>query len=222
VIKFSYLEELELPHLTMPMALGWHSIPFRFPTGGVSMARSYHCEVSAPPNLEILQAKLSASDRRDKEENVHSDTPSERVHLQLSEVPSHWNAELVADLRAGRPGMAQTAAMLAVAVSLLLTAGALFHWLSEKSGDTAAALLVAIPALLAAYLSRPEHQLAGRLLRGIRWMTAAIGLLAFLAAASTVVVEPTFTIWISIAGVAWLLTFALGLSAILPRAAQKP
>jgi hypothetical protein len=221
VIKFSFLEESELPHLKMKMRLGWRAIPFKFLTGGVGKAQSFHCEISAPPNLEVVGADLSAERRSGPTVSQSSTTVGERVHLQLYGVTSDATGLLEAQLRASRPGMPSTAAAFAIGVSLLLTAGAIFHWRngadSTDTGSTAAALLVAIPALLAAYLSRPEHQLASRLLRGIRRLTAGVGLLAFVAAASTIVLRPTFAAWAPIAGAAWVLSLALVFSAVLPR-----
>jgi hypothetical protein len=91
-----------------------------------------------------------------------------------------------------------------------------------SNDEAAPALLIAIPALLAAYLSAPgEHMLASRLLIGIRWLTGLTGLLVFVAAASLVAGEERETtvriVWIAAAGLSWLLSLALIASALLPR-----
>lgn len=222
VIKLSFLESFRRPSYIPLRVLGWRKTELKFVTGGAGMARSYHCEIGAPERLEIMQANLSEIRASGAKINDRRSACGNRVHLQLTNVPSDTNAVLQADLRATRRGLPSMSAVLGVAVSLLLTAGVVFHASALKAGDTTAALLVAIPALLAAYLSRPgEHELATRLLIGIRWLTALIGLLVFIAAAS-LVAEPkhdrtVLTIWIVLAASSWLATAALIASAVLPR-----
>jgi hypothetical protein len=229
VVKFSYLEPVAYRD-SLLKALGWRSADFQLLTPAAGMAHSYHCEITAPQDLEIIRTELfaiSATGKREKVEEVGRNACRQRTHLHLVEVTSNTNAVLRTRLRASRRGMPTTAAMLAVAVSLLLTAGVLFRGRIAESSESTNALLVAIPALLAAYLIRPgEHQLSRRLLFGIRWLTAAIGLLSFLAAASLAISHNDerriLETWLPIAGLAWLLTFGLLLSAILPRPSSQP
>lgn len=225
VIKFSFLESL----ISGPRSsdsilrmLGWRKTTFRFSAWGASMAPSYHCEIAAPETLEIMRGRLLEIDHSGKTiQNAPSDQCGGRVHLRLTGVRSNSNTLLLADLRARRdlPAMA---AVLGVGISLFLTVGLLFlDSILDKGGDTAA-LLVAIPALLAAYLAHPgEHRLAARLLLGIRWLTGLIGLLVFIAAAALATGkhhhDTVVWIWIVVTGLSWLATVALIASAILPR-----
>ncbi len=227
VIKFSFLESFKRPSYIPLRVLGWRRTHLEFVIGGAGMARSYHCEIGAPDRLEIMQAQLSEVRASGATIRDRRSACGNRVHLQLTDVPSDTNAVLEADLRATRRGLPAMSAVLGVAVSLLLTAGVVFHASALRGGDTTAALLVAIPALLAAYLSRPgEHELASRLLIGIRWLTGVIGLLVFLAAA-TLVAEPdhdatVLTIWIVLASCSWLTAAALTASVALPRPHRRP
>jgi hypothetical protein len=228
VLKFTYLERLRFENDGFWVKMGWSSPQFRWHIFGASMAASYHCEVEAPKDLEITFARLRAGSEGEEEDepawekNVSGVTAMRRVHLYVSEVPSDTNAVLIADLRSDRRSMARPAVLFGLAVSILLTAGIVFRQGVSKSSETAAVVLVAIPALLAVYLVRPdEHKLASRLLSGLRWLIAGIGSLAFVAAASLVAhFNPNRTllaIWLPITALSWLATLGLLASAILPR-----
>ena len=226
MIKFAYNEPVgygsEKLGEAVLTALGWKPASFRWIAGGGGMARSYHCEVKAPENLELIDGMLSAVTTDGKTRTDKSETLGERIHLHLTNVPSDANWVLRTDLRAIRRGLPRNAAALGAAVSATLTAGVVFHHNVARASDTAAVLLVAIPALIGAFLARPgEHLLATRILFGIRTLTATIGALAFIAAASmTVSADRAHTIlvtWIPLAALSWLATFALTLSAFLPR-----
>lgn len=222
VVKFSFLQFIRDRHQSPLIALGWQTLVFRLNMAGAAMARSYHCEISAPERLELTQGRLSAL--TGKEVRYARRTRSRRrVHFQIDGVSSMSQCVLQVGLRASRRGLPWMSALLAVGISTLLTIGLVFLGAVLGSNDEAApALLVAIPALLAAYLSAPgEHMLASRLLTGIRWLTGLAGLLVFVAAASLVAGEEHETtvriVWIAAAGLSWLLSLALISSALLPR-----
>jgi hypothetical protein len=226
VLKFAYQQPVKYTRPSIGgavlTALGWRSAGFKWGAGGASMAHSYHCEIEAPDNLEILRAEISTESPAGKVRRVHGDGGNKRVHLYLSNVPPDANAVLRAELRAERRGMLRSSAMLGIGVALLLTAGLLFRDSVASSGDNATGLLVAIPALLAAYLTRPdEHHLATRLLFGVRFLVATTGVLAFAAAASLVAdfdADRTLVaVWTPLAGLAWAVAFGLVLSVALPR-----
>lgn len=226
VVKFSFLQFPRDERRSPLVALGWSALVFQLNLSGASMARSYHCEISAPERLELTQGQLWELTGRNVR-FARRTASGGRVHFQLDGVSSDAQCLLRVDMRAKRRGLPWMAALLALGISTLLTVGLIFLGTVLGSHDEAApAILVAIPALLAAYLSAPgEHRLASRLLVGIRWLTGLAGLLVFAAAASLVggqEHESTVRIvWIVTAGLSWLVTLALIASALLPRADQS-
>lgn len=239
LIKFSFREQLEVRPTGIARALGWRAHPFRLPTPGVGMSGNFHCEVAAPENLEIVRARLSATARvddgdgaertlrvaadTDAEPAVHRQTPGERVHLQLTDLRPDHVGRLELKLRPSRPGLPGAATMLALGVSLLLSAGAVFHSRVAGSSESATGLLVAVPALIGAYIARPEHLLSKRLLRGVSWIAGAVGVFAFVAAAAAVIAKKggngqiVLYSWGALAILAWTATLVLGLGYVLPR-----
>lgn len=255
VIKFSYRETALVEERGLANTLGWRCFNFNFPTVGPSMAHSYHCEISAPEELEIAEAKLSVvSPSRGKPLDRATPEPTaakrrrgeRRIHLQLREAPSDANGLVKVALRPSSPGLPTAAAMLALGVSLLLSAGVVFHDRVADASESATALLVAVPALIGIYIARPEHLLSRRLLRGVRRLAATVGVLALIAAASTVLHhsstngearttatasiaqgeddgnEVILMTWLPLAALSWLATVILVLSVALPQTESQP
>lgn len=222
VIKFSYQEPIEYRRKASLLdALGWRDASFRWSASGASMARSYHCEVCAPEDLQIRYAKLVAVGST-TEQVVDHHGATERVHLYLNEVRQDANAIVRAELHTNARGLLSSSAALGIATSLLLTGGVIFRGAVSDPNDASATLLVAIPALLAAYLAKPgEHRLVTRLLSGVRLLVVGIGTLAFLAAVTLAVrIDPDtemLAVWIPLAALSWLATLGLIASAALPR-----
>lgn len=230
VVKFSYLEELPQPPRNLKRTLGWTSSTFVFPLGGIGMTRSYHCELGAPAELEIQEAELISFSGRRKKKTSHKTREScgEWVHLRASTTSPQSRGALISHLRAPPAGMPATSAFLAVGISLLLTGGAVFHQRIADSADAASAILLTLPAAIAAYLGRPAHDLSRRLLKGVRMLNWAIAVLVFLAAATMALGlkedrgSLILVAWASLAAVAWVITLILCLSAALPYLSQSP
>jgi hypothetical protein len=98
--------------------------------------------------------------------------------------------------------------------------------------QTAAALLLLLPALIAGFLIAPgEHAMTRHLLRGPRFLTAAIGLLALIATAMMVTLpsgdpNPTVPaelprIWWTEAAMAAVISALLTVSLFVPRAGNR-
>lgn len=255
VVKFCFHEKVVIRDRGLTSLLGWKAPSFEVLTPGVSLSQNYHCELSAPENLDIRRAELFtrrgpgepkglSACTESVNEMEAGQTPGARIHLRLPE-PKHGD-ETVADqegvldveLRASRPGLPGAAVMLALGVAILLTAGVVLHDRVAGHGESATALLVAVPALLSVYIARPEHQLAKRLLKGVSRLAAFVGVLALIAAASLLLTadSPGGTMqhpqpprddgvilmtWLPLAALAWLATVILSLSYFLPLAGRR-
>jgi hypothetical protein len=230
VVKFSYLEELPHPPRSLRRTLGWSSSTFVFPLGGIGMSRTYHCELGAPEELDIQQAKLISFAGPQKKMTHHKTTEAcgEWVHLRTARARPQSRGVLISHLRAPAAGMPTTSAFLALGVSILLTAGAVFHQRIADSAEAASAILLTLPAGIAAYLARPTHELSRRLLRGVRMLNWAIAILVFLAATTMTLGlkndSDSFILvaWATLAAIAWVITLILGLSAVLPYLSRPP
>lgn len=107
----------------------------------------------------------------------------QRAHLNLRKLAPQAHATARVQLCAS-PGGTLNAA---VCVALLIVA--IFFWGQSRVGkieaDAAAAILLAVPTVIAAYISRPgEHELVSVVLGGVRVLVACSGVLMFVAAAS--------------------------------------
>jgi hypothetical protein len=231
VFKFSYLQFWVDGErrwgVKLANALGWTALRFKIYTPGAAMARSYHCEITAPERLEITHGELVELRDGGEPKTAQASASRGRIHFWLDDVRSSSTSVLKAHLRARRRGLPGMAAILSLGISLLLTTGVIFLEPLLKSKDIGPALLVAIPALLAAYLSAPgEHRLASKLLVGIRWLMGLVALMVFIAAASLTGSNDheatVWVVWLVATGLCWIVTGALLVSFLLPRAGLPP
>lgn len=224
IIKFSYEERRPRPKdATLRARFGLQPIQLRWLTPGASMAASYHCEVEAPRGLTVAGADLIAVDGTEKPvAEASTDQAVAKQHLYLPGVPSNANAVLNARVRPSCSQLLTAMFLLALAISALLVSGIAFRDAVTEASDSAAAILISIPALLAVYLSRPdEHELLAELLTGIRGLSVVTGCVAFAAAATLVggISAPALLwTWLGLATMSALSTVLLGLSALRSRA----
>jgi hypothetical protein len=140
---------------------------------------------ASQPTPEVLEALGTAAEHvRPTGRHVIGDDNPRRGHLHLRDLPPQTYATARVKLRVDPSGLLNAA----VLVALLIT-GILFwgqeRWDNIQQEDAAAAILLAVPTLVAAYLARPgEHQLVSLLLTGVRFCVALSGALMFVAAAS--------------------------------------
>lgn len=107
-----------------------------------------------------------------------------RAHMNLRKLPPQAYATARVQLRASPSGLLNAATFVAVLIVGVLWWGS-YRANSISQADAAAAILLAAPTLLAAYIARPgEHELVGVALSGVRLLIAMAGLLMFVAAAS--------------------------------------
>jgi hypothetical protein len=231
VIKFSYDEPLTLryrwagyvghpdePRYAEGGTLGWwRRTPLtarlglrptlvRFPVPAAELAASFHFEVTAPPDVSIVQAALLAGrpNRRPRQEreidpdgDPHEPTqamldhkpPSfdhvavsghSTVDLHVAEVPYGGLARAQVSLQASTQGWLPTAAMACWLTTATLAAAFLAH---HPRSDISATVLVTFTAGIVALLARPDrHRMVTRLLSAVRNLAGVSSSLALAAA----------------------------------------
>jgi hypothetical protein len=177
-------------------------------TRGPFAASSYHAEVLAPEDLTVVGARLrlltrekTATTVADRWEEIASDRTTPLVHLHANgrRIPRAIDGEVpekeiqqVAAVRVRlrvRAGLVLPVFLTATVVASVLTGGLLLWAFGHKpESATAAAILVAGPALYAAYLLPQGHPLMRRLFMEFRGMLVVLALLPY-AAASTLAVD---------------------------------
>jgi hypothetical protein len=184
---------------------GWPRLP-EFTEISVGSAMSYHVEVVAPPATEIIDGVVRGVryDGDEDKETAFAEVvrvkSRARAHVHL---PLLTGAEMrlppaVQDERrvlrrndlasvsvallVRRGGVMPAASMIAVSTFVLLVL-CCFR-VSSLDGQTSAAILLLLPAVFSAYLSRPgEHAFTTRALRGVRLAAIASSGLAVVLAA---------------------------------------
>lgn len=228
--------------------LGWQVKTVSLAMPAVGLAASFHVEAPAPPEMEVEFASLtfkhyeggtdvasgppeSAGQSEPEREGGGDDgLPSDvldgprvqRVHLYRSGVDGLFVADALIHLRARRAGFLRAAFFTGWLTFLLLLFG--FVYLDDisasQNSQTASALLLLGPTLLAGSLIRPgEHRLVASVLAGVRGLLAtgiaatvlAVGLLA--GAAPCLRSE----LWIGAACIAGFAALGLTFSYLLPR-----
>ncbi|HEV2815343.1 MAG TPA: hypothetical protein VGW10_18955 [Solirubrobacteraceae bacterium] len=151
-------------------SMGWAPSQVDFKIPGAARAASYHAEVLAPADAEILTASARAGADPDAADNEFN--PGGRTHLHLVNADPQYEApELRVELRARRSGLLHSAVVTCALAAALLAGGRLR--LEQLAGqvEAAATLLLLVPGVLAAYVVRPgEHALVSSLLIGVRAM----------------------------------------------------
>lgn len=210
VLKYSYLHgfagEPDVPLTTRMLAfLGW--TPLRLKVDGVlaTASASYHAEVAAPDGAMIAAAELV--DGNDMQ--LDYDNNDQKVaHLRFSSILTRpvipiGPETVVLDLWPSKNEVLRQVSRGAHAVTLLLTAaitiklaGIAFNvWVPDLSWvskiqvipESASAVLVAVPAVVAFYFAIQEHPVVQRMLYGTMIRAGFAAALAFVAAASLVI-----------------------------------
>jgi hypothetical protein len=181
-----------------------HSV--NLPTRGPFSARSYHAELLAPEDLTVVGARLRLVTREvDGTETSYDQLASDRstplVHLYANgrrpPRDTRVDAPTVETVQACvvrirlrvRAGLVLPVFLTAAIVASALTGGLVAAILGAKSENaTVAAVLVALPALYAAYLLPQGHPLMRRLFVEFRGILVVLALLPY-AAAATVAID---------------------------------
>jgi hypothetical protein len=210
--------------------LGWRLKSIDIEVPAVSFSTRYHLEIPAPTNLEIDSAQLRFESAQTGTEQPPEDVTDEeglqRAHLYASEIGSEFRGRAVIFLRRPRDSYLWSAALTAVLLCLLLVGGltrlqTLLGENGTERSQTAVALLLLTPTLLAAYIARPSgHALASRLLLGVRLLVVGTAFCAIVAVgvlAADYEYCTSKTIWTIDLILALLIALGLLASLILPR-----
>lgn len=186
IIKFSYIESLMWPPRgfgRLLSNLAWIPTRFEFEVASMGEARSYHFEFTAPRSLGIVRSQLVEVRNNTDEDTLYEDPePLSETHLYSSQRADGAISARVW-LEPFRSGLIRMSASVVCLNALILVLA--FLRLDEVAKVATAGLLVAIPGLIAASVSRPgEHAVATELLFGVRALVGLSGLVAFLAGLS--------------------------------------
>jgi hypothetical protein len=196
VLKVSFDErdnlfDVRLDWRTLPARLGWRSRSARIAVPLIADATSYHFEFEAPDGIEVESASLVAvrGGRVTRTNRVTESTS--RAHLYVSGVTPGARGQALVQVRAVRNGLIRMAWAFSLFAFVLLFVAA--NWIErvqalESSADAAAAILLAVPGVVAAYIAKPgEHLMASQMLIGVRALALLSGLALYVEAVAIVV-----------------------------------
>ncbi|HEX8082942.1 MAG TPA: hypothetical protein VF529_01550 [Solirubrobacteraceae bacterium] len=183
IVKYSYEHRIHHvdPHPLRWLAvrLGWFPFKLTLVTPSATKTQSYHCELLPPPGLEFTRARLDPGPGQSSDSAYEDDGGAGRAHVFASGLGWSASPSAVFFMRTLRVGFLRSALMTALLTTGLLFAGR--ERLTEVSSEVeaSATVLLVVPGLLAAYLSRSgEHALASSMLVGVRLMLLVAGLCA--------------------------------------------
>ena len=181
VIRYTY-EDAPTPLLVPPRQredivreflryLGVRGRPVLLHCPAASYGHSYHVEIELPDELFFEHGRLIESPIGTGEIVLASQKNVARLHLHPERYPESTNVRLMAAVRLCADGLLISSLMVdALAVGLFVAAlvlrclGAI-----TTDGEIVASLLLALPAILGAYLFRPgEHKLVAKAAAGVR------------------------------------------------------
>ena len=229
VLKMSYEETFEdvsghSPWRWLAVRLGLSSAVIGFVAPGTGRCRSYHAELSAPEDAELLSLYVDDGAYRWDYEPASGSEPRGRHHVQVSDGNVQEAGQVIAHLRARRPGLLRSALLTCGLAFALLLGGRLS--LARISGEVeaTAAILLLVPGVLAAYILRPgEHALVTSLLSGVRAIVLAVASSAVAAAALLVArvnAEALEFVWTSLTAFVGILSCVVVLSNLRPNAEE--
>lgn len=182
IVKYSYEHRLERPDRNpvrwLAVRLGLLAFKLTLETPAATKTESYHCEMLPPPGLEFTGAHLDRRARRRVAGSEDSGGPG-RAHLYTAQLGWTDAPSAVFYMRTTRIGFLRSALLTCLLTTALLVGGR--DRLPEVATEVeaAATVLLLVPGLLAAYLSRAgEHALAASMLVGVRLMLLVSGLCA--------------------------------------------
>lgn len=215
IVKFAYDLPWEGSGVSLGYAsFGLKPFLFEFDTPHVGATGSYHLSLETPAPLKVLTAELVLFDQANGAEPGQPIQPDNVRYKATAQHPVHAHDEefdvfvnehgpsakfYVSGKRAGLAGRVYVSVKLEISgflrsasLGCILIAAVIgaFAWKHDRmipNNNSAVAVLLVVPALLA-YLLRPsEHVLVGGLLVGLRRLVVLGGVLPLLAAAAVVV-----------------------------------
>jgi hypothetical protein len=234
--------------------LGWRPETRYLIMPHVGNAESFHVQISAPSRVEFTEAGMRNGPPADLVKADAGSAPvlpgppgeelndasgyqqfvggiGRRKHLYVEGAHAHRTGIIWVRFRVVRAGFLRGALAVGWLVCALLALYAARADNVVGESQTAAALLLLVPALIAGFLIAPgEHAMTRHLLRGPRLLTAATGLLALAATAAMLVASKAgphpapgklVCLWRVEAIIAGVLAVLLTIGAFLPRAGKR-
>lgn len=184
LVKYSYEEPVSIDGHWFPKPIWTRVTP--------SWSERYHFEVRAPRPLLVGNLELRSELGEDGKETLvtgHAGPEGLRVaHVAMDCPDNEEDFRAWCVLLAERRGVVTVALWTTFATWLLLATPAVANWLYPETirvptDGTSAALLLLVPALLAAFLAQPsDHEVVGHRIRGARLQLVGSGGLLFAAA----------------------------------------
>jgi hypothetical protein len=154
-----------------------------FEAPGTARCLSYHAEVSAPQDAELVALYVDDGNLKWDLEPAPWDDPRGRLHARITEGHFQTAGQVITILRARPAGFLRSALAICALTFALLLGGRLSLDQIVGEVEATATLLLLIPGLLAAYILRPgEHALVTSLLSGVRLIVLLVGAAAVVAA----------------------------------------
>jgi hypothetical protein len=170
--------------------IGWLEHSLELYPSGIGSAQSYHFELDMPTDLLIQTAVLRRS--RPTPEVLDRERCVILTHLNAAEQDRGAAASVEIQFRL-RASMLWPGFLISAATTVLLAFGTLLRGTGfHPQLDPASALLVALPALFAAFTIATEHRLTRRLAAGARAGAIGAALLSLIAAGTIAVTSPRF------------------------------
>jgi hypothetical protein len=235
--------------------LGWRSETRYLSLPQVGNAESFHAQVGAPERVEFTEAGMRNRRPADLVRPLAADAPDlpdspgealndrrgyqqfspgidAQKHVYVEASHAHRAGFIWVRFRVARHGFLRAVAAVAALTTLLLALFALNGENVVGESQTAAALLLLVPALIAGFLIAPgEHAMTRHLLRGPRLLTAATGALALIAIAGLLALPESkphpkvpgslLCLWWIEVGLGLAITVLLTLANFLPRAGSR-
>jgi hypothetical protein len=241
-------------HRTMTW-LGWQAETRYLTMPHVGNAETFHVQIRAPERVEFTEAGMRNGPPSDLvrsefpaaptlSESEPPDDPddsvgyqqflggiSKRKHLYVEHAHAHRTGIVWARFRVVRHGFLRAAVAVAWLTAAVLGLFAFRAKYVIGDSQTAAALLLLLPALIAGFLIAPgEHAMTRHLLRGPRLLIAAIGVLALIATAAMLTItsphpkvapQELIYIWTVETTLATVISILLSVSMLLPRPGKR-
>jgi hypothetical protein len=228
VLRFRYEQDAPPLNPTIAMRLGLRPLTLVTLAPSIGDCRSYHLEIEAPSGVAIQRASLLVQDRNRQPITVaYDDSSPTRAHLFTTGQPRGIPAVGLLDIGAAPGGgLLFPSLVVGVLATLMFLAGLIAHLLGYFARvDVAAALVLGVPGFLAAYLTRPDgHDLARRLLFGVRALLSVVALASFMAAAALATTLPPWTrsaTWGFCAGLTFVCTILLLVAFLTSRRVER-
>lgn len=209
VLKFEYRQRIERHRAAgarveaLLVSLGLR--PYRWATEvtALSDADSYHAEVLAPPELSIRRAILRSAEG----DVVDEQADVARAHLYRAELGSGTTGTIELEF-ALRRAVIWPVFLTTLTVAAILAVGLLAYlgWDLRADRGGAAGIAVALPALLAPFVTPGTHGL-------VRWMFVGLRLLALGAGLVSLTAAATLQLTLSGRTTAWIWAVLLVLAA---------